>query len=196
MHYAIYKAHGRHTAYRGKEEVIEIREFDTDQDASEYIASLWPDTDSFPYFDIEDPEYMKSRKPGTPIAIRNTAGEVIWQLGDNTIGDGDVFYKFMDITVELLENEGSLIESNKDDTCQLYAFCGKEFVVKADNNRTVITRDEDNNEDSPIFPYNHKTVLKSIRIPFELIKLLEEKASNEKRSFSNLVNAILWDAVE
>jgi hypothetical protein len=56
----------------------------------------------------------------------------------------------IDITYELLESFGYLVDTDLEGTCQLWRYNDVEYVVLQDN--TVITREEDNFCD-PIFPY-------------------------------------------
>lgn len=56
-----------------------------------------------------------------------------------------------EITYELLISEGECLDTALEGTCILYQYKGKEYVVLSDD--SVMTREEDNTFDDPIFPY-------------------------------------------
>lgn len=55
------------------------------------------------------------------------------------------------ITYDLLISEGECLDTALEGTCLLYRYEGKEYVVLSDD--SVMTREEDNKYDDPIFPY-------------------------------------------
>jgi hypothetical protein len=59
-------------------------------------------------------------------------------------------------TYELLSDEAELIDTAMEGTCQLYSFGGRYWVVLSDN--TVISKEEDEKDDEPIFPARSKSI--------------------------------------
>jgi hypothetical protein len=61
----------------------------------------------------------------------------------------DFFKKY--VNLDFLQENGKLIETALEGTCQLWELESVEYVVLCDN--TVITRAEDNADNDAIFPY-------------------------------------------
>jgi hypothetical protein len=59
-------------------------------------------------------------------------------------------------TYNLLSDEGELIDTALEGTCQLYSFGGRYWVVLSDN--TVISKEADEKDDEPIFPVRSKSI--------------------------------------